>query len=237
ELLERDAVLAARVLKVVQSPFYAGRMSVRSLKQAVVRLGLKSLRDLVLDSAVNAKLFQSRGFGSEMATVMRHSTATAYLARAVCLRAGIDGEYAFMCGLFHDLGVAAALLVLEEMPEAQRQLPGAIWPAISSLHGDAAALVVRKWRLPGALEGVVRFHHQIDSDGITRQLTAAVRLADCLTGEIGLPLRVEGSDDLESNGTTADQARDALGFDESDVAALRVEARTVLNHLAEMGAT
>lgn len=237
EVLEKDAVLAARVLKVVQSPFYAGQMAVRSLKQAVVRLGLKSLRDLVVQSALNAKLFDAGGYGREMEGLMRHSTAAAYLSRAICRVAEIDGEYAFMCGLFHDLGIAAAILVLEEMPEGKAHpMLASLWPAISHLHGDAAALVVRKWRLPATLEGVVRFHHSATSDGVTRPLTAAVRIADRLTGEIGLSLHIEGLSDPEAEGTSLEDACEILGFGESDLAAMRQEARTILAHLAQIGA-
>ena len=46
-VLEKDAVLTGRVLRLVQSPLYAGMTPVKSLQQAVVRLGLSTLRDAV----------------------------------------------------------------------------------------------------------------------------------------------------------------------------------------------
>lgn len=236
ELLERDALLAARVLKVVQSPFYAGQMAIRSLRQAVVRMGLKSLRDLVVQSAVTAKVFQSRGYLEEMSLLMKHSTATAYLSRAVCKLAGIDGEYAFMAGLFHDLGIAATLLVLEEAPNQTPPPLAPLWPVVTSLHGDAAAIVIRKWNLPSTLEGVARFHHDLSTDPATLRLTAAVRLADCLTHEIGLSLRLGGHEVDDNEGATARDAMAVLGFGDAELEKLRAEARGILAHLKEIGA-
>ena len=52
EVLQKDPVLAARVLSIAQSAFYASRSPVMSLHQATIRLGLKTLRDLVLEAAL-----------------------------------------------------------------------------------------------------------------------------------------------------------------------------------------
>src|SRR3990172_6917404 len=51
DLLEKDPLLAARVLKLVRSPLYLSESPIRSIKQAIVRLGLSTMRDLVMEAA------------------------------------------------------------------------------------------------------------------------------------------------------------------------------------------
>src|SRR5512141_3157241 len=113
-LLERDPILAAKVLSLCQSAAYARGAPVRSLREAVVRLGLRGLRDLVVEAALPLRVFRVPGYEQPMARLGRHSTVVARLMPALCGAAGVDGEYAFLCGLLHDVGIAACLLAISD---------------------------------------------------------------------------------------------------------------------------
>ena len=89
KLLERDPVLAARVLALAQSAQYARRSPVVTLKQAAVRLGLEALTHLVLQAALALRIFRVPGFDAFARRVNQHATATAHVTRDVCRRADI----------------------------------------------------------------------------------------------------------------------------------------------------
>jgi HD-like signal output (HDOD) protein len=147
-VLEKDPLLAAKVLSIAQSAVYAPRSPILSLRQATIRLGLKTLRDLVLEAAVSMRVFRAPGYGEAMERLSRHSTATAYLLRALCRRTGIDAEYAFLCGLLHDVGLAACLLAGMEPPGATAGLdqngPELLGQACAALGLDAPALAAAR---------------------------------------------------------------------------------------------
>ncbi|MCP4036810.1 MAG: HDOD domain-containing protein, partial [bacterium] len=104
KLLEQDSMIAGRVLKMVQSPIYSGASKLASLNDALVRLGLKTLRDLVMQISLNMRVFKSQDYGDTMDLLRRHSMMTAHLSKVVCKYTAIEGEYAFMAGLLHDVG-------------------------------------------------------------------------------------------------------------------------------------
>jgi HD-like signal output (HDOD) protein len=161
-VLEKDPLLAGRVLSVSQSALYAGMAKVVSLQQATVRLGLKTLRDLVLEAAMNLRVFRVPGYEEPMERLRRHSSVVAQLARVVCRRTVVDAEHAFVCGLLHDVGFAAGMLALVEDRRSGAPLPfDALAPAVMSIHEEAASLVTKLWRLPDEIQWVVGAHHQL----------------------------------------------------------------------------
>lgn len=113
-LLERDALLAAKVLQLAQSALYSRGAPVRSLHEAISRLGLRTLGDLFLQTVLSMRVFRADGYDAPMSTLMRHSTVTAHVARIACRMTALPDEYAFMCGLLHDAGLAAGLLIFAE---------------------------------------------------------------------------------------------------------------------------
>ncbi len=115
-LLEQDPILAASVLRLAQSAAFSVALPVQSLQEALVRLGLETVRDLSFQVAVSARVFRAPGYDEPMDKLMQHSTAVAHVSRIVSKRTELFGEYAFLCGLLHDAGIAASLVVLANVP-------------------------------------------------------------------------------------------------------------------------
>jgi HD-like signal output (HDOD) protein len=179
-LLERDQMLAATVLRLVSSPIYAGRSPIHSLKAAVLRLGVRIIRDVVFEAAIARGVFQVNEYSDTLAYVARHSTVTAYVTRLVCRRAGIDADLAFICGLLHDVGFAGLLLAVKHVEGSGAPSLAMLWPHVDDLHERASHLLVERWGLPDDVVEVVGHHHHLHT-GATARIAAAVRLADHLT--------------------------------------------------------
>lgn len=179
-LLERDAMLAATVLRLVGSAAHSGRSPIRSLREAVVRLGVHGVRDAVFQAALSRGVFSIPGYADTMSTVARHSTVTAYLTRAVCRRAALDTDLSFICGLLHDIGFAGLLLAVAQTEGAAAPPLDQLWADVDRVHERASDLLCQRWALPPEITVVVGQHHHLHT-GDHARLAAAVRLADHLS--------------------------------------------------------
>ncbi len=237
-ILERDPILAMKVLSISQSAYYAPRSPILSLRQATVRLGLKTLRDLVLEAALHLRVFRAPGFDVLMERLSRHSIVTAYVLRELCRRTAIETEYAFACGLLHDVGIAACLLALSDDSRAGPVPTRGLEAALQDVHTEASGIVVRLWGLPAEIRRVVETHHQVSVGGTPHPLNAALVVAERLAGELGAGMaraqEKESAPGLDANPPhLLDEACRALALDAHGLELARANAARVV---AGMGA-
>ncbi len=125
-LLEQDSMIAGRVLKIVGSAAMTGAVKITSLREATMRIGLKTIHDIVMEIAMNMRVFKSADYSDTMELLRRHATATAHLSRIVCKYTALEAEFAFMAGLMHDVGIAGTLLVLSDSKGRSKTPPDLI---------------------------------------------------------------------------------------------------------------
>jgi len=186
-LLEKDPILASRLLRHVQSPLYAGGAEIRSLQRALTHLGLEHIRDIALELTVDARVFRAEHYAEAMDRVSKHSRLTAYLTQVVCRYAVYDASHAFLCGLLHDVGFAAGLIALGDVPRSEDRPDIAVaLPVLLDMHVELGGQVAQSWGLSPEIVNVIRHHHELaDSDGQVHQLAAVVCLAEHLANELG----------------------------------------------------
>jgi HD-like signal output (HDOD) protein len=195
-LLEQDEMLAGGLMRLIGSPLYAGRSPIRTLKEAVVRLGVRTVRDLVFETALSQGVFTLAEYSETIEQIRRHSTVTAYIARIVCKHAKIDEQNAFLCGLLHDIGFAGLLFAVSNI-EAEDSPPLIqLWPDIDAQHEQASRLVTQLWQLPSEMQEVVGHHHHLHT-GATSRIAAAINIADQLSERFGAS--VVGPVDADGN--------------------------------------
>ena len=113
----------------------------------MVRLGVRTVRDLVFETALHQGVFSLAEYSETIEQIRRHSTVTAYIARIVCKVAKVDEDHAFLCGLLHDIGFAGLLVAVSNI-EAEDSPPLIqLWPDIDALHEQASRLVTQLWQL------------------------------------------------------------------------------------------
>jgi HD-like signal output (HDOD) protein len=180
-------MLAARIMKLANSALYAGSYPVRTIRDAVVRFGLSSMRDMVMLVAADMRVFRAQGYEAVMERLRRHCTTTAHYARIVAQYTSLEAEYAFLCGLLHDIGIAALLIALCEEAGRSRSLPeiGPLWPNIATVHEHVGGVLSRLWGLPADLALVVGNHHSITVGGHRHPIVAILRIAEHFAIENG----------------------------------------------------
>lgn len=236
-LLEQDPMLAAKVLSIAESAVHAPRSPILSLRQGAVRLGLSALRDLVMEAALKLRVFRVPGYEPLMERLAAHSTATAHLMRLTCAAAGIDAEYAFLCGLLHDVGIAACLLALSDDPRAGPTPPDEVEAVLRGVHEAASGLLARLWGLPPVIQRLVGSHHQLEFGGKPHPVNAALIVAEALACERGAGMApapgAGAAEDLDANPPALlEAACAALSLGPADLAAMREQAAAVLGALA-----
>ena len=251
KLLEQDSLIAGRVLKMVSLSSMSGVVKITSLNEATMRLGLLKIRDLVMEIAMNMRVFKSEDYGEVMDTLRIHAMQTAHLSRTVCKYTPIEGEFAFMAGLLHDVGIAGTLLALSDRKTRRKGPPelASIWPALDRVHQRAGEIMAKQWELPADIQLAIAGHHQVLVGGQAHPLAATVSVANEVCHELGTGLIPKADDSLDqmdsveracleshafvdqSSRKTLERAREALGIDDPTLALIREDAKSVLEEL------
>lgn len=233
-LLEREPLLAGHVLKVANSPIFRGRDAETSLRNAVLRLGLKNLGEVVFELALHMRVFRSAEYSDLMEDLRRHSTACGNLCRMLATRAGQDPENAFLCGLLHDIGIAAILIVLGERRKSEPALEGALLEeVVRQTHEDVSGMLVRLWKLSDEVAEVVTHHHGRPTLETAPVLSCVVVVADTLCKKFGFSVDFGSGVADGSDGDAMALARDRLKLDAGAMAEVEREARDVLERVEQ----
>ncbi|HKU38968.1 MAG TPA: HDOD domain-containing protein [Polyangiales bacterium] len=183
-VLQKDPMIVAGVLKVAQSPLYGGR-PVQSLKEAIQRLGINTLRDIVWQVVSGLRLFRAKGYTAIMERLQLHSMFTAYMARLIATRARVAAEHAFLCGLLHDVGISGTFIALAE---SEKQLPalGTLLAAVDGMHDQAGVRMAKLWGLSPEIAKIIEQHHTLDADlDGAPALIAVICVAEYFADELG----------------------------------------------------
>jgi putative nucleotidyltransferase with HDIG domain len=168
DLVARDQVISARLLRLANSSFYGLANPVSSLVKAVQFVGENNI--LALLASVNSIGFNSQDPESRLLRqIWEHSIRVAKLAEEISLliRPKLLQE-GLAAGLLHDIGKLAAMeimpgigLELERMQQKKMMTPLQSELKIGLLghpvYGDALA---RNWRLPSIICKAIRYHHK-----------------------------------------------------------------------------
>lgn len=231
--LREDPPLTARVLRMANSVIYGGRFRILSVPQAVMRLGMLEIRNLVLSLGVirgmlgAGRRLDYRAFWHHSLTVALASEALADAAP----RGTDDDEGVFAAALLHDIGrfvldqfypdqydAAAALMAQERLP-----LPVAERRALGVDHAELGGLLADNWGLPEPIVAAIAHHHNPEAAVPSMQrLALLIRVAEQTCVAHGLGDQLEG--DLVSE-PHADW--ETLGLDEHDIK--RVVSATMLS--------
>lgn len=227
-LLQQDPMLAAKLLRIANSPVYAARQPIVSLQDAIVRLGLQTTADIFFEAAAQLKVFRAPGYTEKMETLRKHSILTAHLARSICKATGKVNELAFLCGLLHDVGIAISLIVLSDGVKSPPAFDD-VWSAVQMAHEQAGGILIDMWKLPGEIRNSVVEHHRFSKEGSLTQTTAAIILAESITSRLGAS--IEADEDM----LLIAKARETLGLNDAIERRLMEDAKMALSAIAATG--
>ncbi len=193
KVIGMDQALAAKILTLANSSYYGMPRQVTTLREAVVFLGFKTLRNLAM-TITTFNLFLGRSDTPALArrALWRHSIDTAQCARVIvgllhpAAQEAVGADQAYTCGLLHDVGKMAldqsrhALFVaITEMSRAHHVRYSVIETQVLPFgHGQIGAALAARWNFPAALCEAIAFHHTPRAAELNPKLTATICLAN-----------------------------------------------------------
>lgn len=198
-IVEENPSVAARVLQLVNSAFFGLPRPTASIKEAVVFIGTKTLRTLVLSVEAFRDLeLSSAGPGLRSTALQEHAVLTARIAAEIVPAAERDAAYS--AGLLHSIGLLVLasqlpeewLRIVEESRSQQRTLLEVEKLVLGVDHGQIAAALLSLWGLPhDVIEAVAQHLHPEPVSGFGGSLVAVTHVASRLANELG-PVYLDG---------------------------------------------
>jgi diguanylate cyclase (GGDEF)-like protein len=167
DVISMDPALAAKMLRVANSPIYAMRRKSENLRQAITQLGLNGTLMLALSFSLAATMHNHADQGFDYKRYWHRSLAAATSARRLGIMVKLrSSEELFLAGLLQDIG----MLVLDKLdPLFYRNLSveqsdhervrDAELQALGADHALIGGWLLGKWGLPGYLVDAVVGSH------------------------------------------------------------------------------
>jgi HD-like signal output (HDOD) protein len=171
-IMVKDAAMAAKMLRMVNSVYYGLKEPVNDLEKAILVLGFKTVRSIALSvSVINA--FQQQNANFNMKSFWAHSAVSAGLCKLLAAKTkACDPDLAFIIGLLKDLG---KLVLVENAGEEVRAIIAVAREFRLGFHtatrkvmdtddAELGAWLMQTWNLDVDLVGAVR--HQYDLNAV-----------------------------------------------------------------------
>ncbi|MDD2851978.1 MAG: HDOD domain-containing protein [Desulfuromonadaceae bacterium] len=210
KVLSEDQGLAARILKLANSPLFGYFSKIDTVTQAVTIIGIQQVRDLALAISVIGVF---KGLPKDLVTMecfWRHSIGAALAARVLATsQREANLERFFVAGILHDIG---RLLLFMRLPDLCREMIETARNSNQCLHelerqrlgydhADVGGALLRRWKLPTRVTEPVEYHHRCNHAGQFPRESAILHCADLLahalelggSGEERVPPLIPGS--------------------------------------------
>jgi HD-like signal output (HDOD) protein len=188
-IISKDQVLAAKILKIANSPFYGYSKTISTLDFAIVILGFETLKEAVLSVSLISHLSKNISKDFNINSFWGHSIATSVISREIAKNLGykILAE-SFVAGLVHDLGIlilnqyfskefdeVVQLSKTNNIPITEAEMK-----VIGVTHDEVGSWLAQRWNFPKQLIESMRYHHNPSFAVINKQLAAIVHFAEFL---------------------------------------------------------
>lgn len=190
KLMATDPALTARLLRLVNSPYFGVASRIDTVTKAVNMLGTQQVHDLVLATSVAEAFAGMSTRVMHMRTFWEQSVHCGVLARLLANQCNVlDSERLFVAGLLRDIG---HLLMYQAMPDeceailmqarqAQQLIFRLEHERLGFDYAQVGGELMAAWGLPPALQTVVRSHTVPSRAGAFELETAIVHLASIVT--------------------------------------------------------
>lgn len=188
EIIGLDQALSASILQSANSVAMGFSTDCSKLSEAVMRLGFKRLKGLILGIAAVGPFNQSlKGYRFGAGELWNHSIATAVSAEWIARELHYpDHEEAYTAGLLHDMGklfldqfvFSDYTRIVDLMLKYKLTLYMAEEQLLGIDHAKVGGLIAEKWNFPVVLVDAIRYHHTPSFARTNQHLPAIINVAN-----------------------------------------------------------
>ncbi len=168
-VVEKDTALTARILKLVNSPFYGFPQKIETISKAVTIIGTKQLTTLAMGISVLELFDYVPSNYLDMEKFWKHCLAVGICAKLISEQIDYsESEKLFVGGIMHDIG---RLVMLKKIPKQTAAALKYAWDndmflsraekkCIGLTHSKIGSDLCDSWKLPPILVDMIKYHHQ-----------------------------------------------------------------------------
>lgn len=228
EVMKTDEGLTVKLLRIANSAFYRGRREIKTIEDAVIVLGLRTVKSMIYTinvGPVMSKALSGYELGKE--ELWRQSQLSAITAQKIAKKVGFkEFDVAYTAGLLKDVGkVILDEYIQNNLPEIMKTVEErgiAFSTAEAEIlgcdHAEIGGKIAERWNLPPELVEVIRYHHTPEKALINPKLAMICHVADNIIMMMGVNIGADGLA-YEFN----DHALEVLSLKEEDVMEIMAE--------------
>ncbi len=238
EIIQSDANLTTRLLKLVNSPYYNLTTRIDTLSHAISVVGLDQLVDLALSTEVVSKFRDVKfpKFDAELFWI--HCIACGIASRSIAAhRNDVNPESFYLAGLLHDIG---RLVILKKLPKESEQVVVQSVKSKKPLseveketfgfnHDEVGQILLEEWNLGERIVEGVEYHHNPLKAPRFKEEAATIHAADIVSVNMKLGNSGEGF-----VGSAKPGVLKLLQLDVEFLRSLRKEVQDNVNETAEI---
>ncbi len=218
-VISNDPSLTAKILRLANSAYYGLPRRVETLSEAIVVLGMDTLRNVLLAAAAYHTMGRAaQGYMLKEGELWIHSVFAAYIADNVFLKllkrkgefaervksshAGISRleEMVYLAALLHDIGKVALSDFMEDSLQTVKEKLALgenfleVEKEVTGFsHPEAGAVVMEAWNFPDVYKETIGAHHNpslLKNDALL--IAAVVHAADMTSVKGGVGTGIDG---------------------------------------------
>lgn len=198
KVIGEDPALAARVIRVANSPLLRGPRVIEDLAGAISRLGITFSANLATGFAME-QMFQStsEAIDEMLRESWEHATKVAAICTALArTRTRLKPDQAMLAGLTHAIGVLP-VLAWAENDDALAEDPELLRQVVASVHPELGSAILENWQFPAELIGVPLHYQELRREAPRADYVDIVAVAN-ITSYFGTnhPLATASLDDM-----------------------------------------
>lgn len=170
KVISLDPILAAKVLKLVNSAYFAFGDKITSTVRAIVILGLNTIKNLALSTAALETMAIKEKGGLNIDEYWKHLLGAGVMCKLIAREIGIPKDYLedyFLAGLLHDIGKvvlnrlnAPGYIKLIGAANTKNILLASAEGVVFGInHSEIGDVLGKKWGLNPPLVEAMSFHH------------------------------------------------------------------------------
>jgi len=205
DILLADQVIAARVIRIVNSPLYKLLQEIDSVRKALIFLGPQRVFEIILTSCFMELTDSKLRSPLNMKRCWEHAFGVGLIARQIASYCdGVQQEQAYIAGILHDIGEVilsqqrrdefTRVLVLAR--ERDLDLYHAEMEVFGTTHAEVGGLLAEQWHFPQVFIDAIRNHHQAEM-AMMPPVTRYVHVADQICMNLGFCCKYDGPEQRE----------------------------------------
>ena len=193
-LIKMDPTLVLRLLRTVNSSYYGLRQKVSTISRAVILIGMKNLRNMVITGALKDTFGQSSNedvFSRRQ--LWLHCAAVAICSQMISERIfSQKGDDAFLCGILHDIGMIVEDQVAHDLfiqacktyEPKSKPITDYEREIIGTDHCTVGYLLIRDWKLPVEVQEGIKQHHKTLENISPSSITGIIQIAEYFVSKL-----------------------------------------------------